>query len=74
MFGACGYTPRHALLIEAHRAELLAVARKRGVTGVWIFGSMSRGDSDVDLLMTLAPGTRALAALREHVLAVCVPP
>lgn len=54
----------HAL-IEFHRAELLALARRRGVTGVRIFGSMSRGDgsdnSDVDLLVTLAPGTSALA-------------
>ena len=55
-------------LIEAHRAELLALARSRGVTGVRVFGSMSRGDgsdtsdtSDVDLLVTLAPGTSALA-------------
>lgn len=54
----------HAL-IEAHRAELLALARRRGVTGVRVFGSMSRGDggdnSDVDLLVTLAPGTSGLA-------------
>ena len=52
-------------LIEAHRAELLALARRRGVTGLRVFGSMSRGDgsdnSDVDLLVTLAPGTSALA-------------
>ena len=52
-------------LIEAHRADLLALARRRGVTGVRVFGSMSRGDggdnSDVDLLVTLAPGTSALA-------------
>ena len=61
-------------LIETHRAELPALARRRGVTGVRISGSMSRGDgsdgsdnsdnsdnSDVDLLVTLAPGTRALA-------------
>lgn len=52
-------------LLEAHRAELLALARSRGVTGVRVFGSMSRGDgdddSDVDLLVTLAPGTSALA-------------
>jgi uncharacterized protein len=55
-------------LIETHRAELLALARRRGVTGVRVFGSMSRGDgsgaydiSDVDLLVTLAPGTSALA-------------
>ncbi len=52
-------------LIELHRAELLDLARKRGVTGVRIFGSMSRAedndDSDVDLLVTLAPGISALA-------------
>jgi uncharacterized protein len=56
-------------LIETHRAELLSLARQRGVTGVRVFGSMSRGDSsddttnnsDVDLLVTLAPGISALA-------------
>jgi predicted nucleotidyltransferase len=52
-------------LIESHRAELLALARRRGVTGIRVFGSMSRDDStdssDVDLLVTLAPGTSALA-------------
>ena len=52
-------------LIEAHRAELLALARRRGVTAVRVFGSMSRSDgncdSDVDLLVNLAPGTSGLA-------------
>lgn len=52
-------------LIDMHRAELLALARRRGVTDVRVFGSMSRGDagvnSDVDLLVTLTPGTSALA-------------
>jgi uncharacterized protein len=52
-------------LIETHRASLVAMARKRGVTAVRVFGSMSRGDgtdsSDVDLLVTLAPRTSALA-------------
>jgi predicted nucleotidyltransferase len=52
-------------LIESHRVALLALARKRGVTRVRVFGSMSRGDahedSDVDLLVTLSPGTSALA-------------
>ena len=54
----------HAL-IERHREQLLALARRRGVTGVRVFGSMVRGgereDSDVDLLVTLAPGISALA-------------
>ncbi|MBE7417910.1 MAG: nucleotidyltransferase family protein [Ideonella sp.] len=52
-------------LIEAHRADLLAIARRRGIARVRVFGSMSRGDarddSDVDLLVTLLPGTSALA-------------
>ena len=52
-------------LIEAHRTELLALARRRGITGVRVFGSMGRADSgehsDVDLLVTLSPGTSALA-------------
>ena len=52
-------------LIEAHRTELLALARRRGITGVRVFGSMGRDDSgehsDVDLLVTLSPGTSALA-------------
>lgn len=57
--------PRMHALIETHRAELLALAHRRGVTGVRVFGSMSRGDggdnSDVDLLVTLSPGTSGLA-------------
>ena len=52
-------------LLESHRDELLALARRRGVTAIRVFGSMSRGDadedSDVDLLVTLSPGTSALA-------------
>jgi predicted nucleotidyltransferase len=52
-------------LIETHRESLLALARVRGVTDLRVFGSMSRADSteqsDVDLLVTLAPGTSALA-------------
>lgn len=52
-------------LIESHRDQLLSLARRRGVTEVRVFGSMARGeandDSDVDLLVTLAPGTSALA-------------
>jgi predicted nucleotidyltransferase len=52
-------------LIQTHREELLALAHRRGVTVVRVFGSMSRGDdsqgSDLDLLVTLAPGTSALA-------------
>ena len=52
-------------LIETHRSELIALAQRRGVTGLRVFGSMRRNDardhSDVDLLVTLLPGTSALA-------------
>ncbi|MBU6378745.1 MAG: nucleotidyltransferase family protein [Gammaproteobacteria bacterium] len=52
-------------IIESHREELVALARRRGLTGLRVFGSMSRGDahanSDVDLLVSLSPGTSALA-------------
>ena len=52
-------------LIEANRAELVSLARLRGVRTLKVFGSMGRGDgredSDVDLLVTLNPGTSALA-------------
>lgn len=59
------YTERMHALIASHREQLLSLARRRGVTSVRVFGSMARGedreDSDVDLLVTLAPGTSALA-------------
>ena len=59
-----GTLPSLHPLIETHRAELLQLARRRGVVGVRVFGSMSRDDgednSDVDLLVTLVPGTSAL--------------
>ncbi len=52
-------------LIENHRAEILALAERRGIHDVRVFGSMARGDaddaSDVDLLVTLPPGTSGLA-------------
>ena len=54
----------HALL-QIHREQLLALAHRRGMSNVRVFGSMGRGDagsdSDVDLLVTLAPGVSALA-------------
>ncbi len=52
-------------LIEAHRHQLLALAARRGIADLRVFGSMARDDaddsSDVDLLVTLPPGTSALA-------------
>ena len=52
------------LLVE-NREALLALAERRGLGNVRVFGSMARGDadpdSDVDLLVDAPPGTSALA-------------
>ena len=46
-------------LVKANRDQILRVARRHGVTGVRVFGSMARGDagpkSDVDLLVDVGP-------------------
>jgi uncharacterized protein len=46
-------------VVKAKRERLLRVARRHGVTGVRVFGSMARGDagpqSDVDLLIEVGP-------------------
>jgi predicted nucleotidyltransferase len=52
-------------LIEANRAAILAVARRRGIRAVRAFGSMARADADadrdVDLLVALPSGVTGLA-------------
>jgi hypothetical protein len=52
-------------LIEAHREEIRALAARRGITEVRVFGSMARGDadenSDVDLLVSLPSGVSGFA-------------
>ena len=52
-------------LIESHRAEILALAKRHGIRNVRVFGSMVRGDaddaSDVDLLVSLPPEKTGLA-------------
>ena len=48
-------------LIETQRRQIVELARRRGIANVRAFGSMARGDSDVDLLVTLPPGASALA-------------
>ncbi|WP_395702001.1 nucleotidyltransferase family protein [Aquabacterium sp.] len=52
-------------LIESHRQQLRELAARRGIADLRVFGSMARGDakddSDIDLLVTLPPGTSALA-------------
>lgn len=51
-------------LIAAKRDEILAVAARYGVSNVRVFGSVARHDarpdSDLDLLVTFAPGTSLL--------------
>lgn len=48
-------------IIEAHREELRALARRHGVRSIRVFGSMARDDadtdSDVDLLVETTPQT-----------------
>ncbi len=52
-------------LMEDHRFEILALAERHGIRDVRVFGSMAREDaddvSDVDLLVSLAPGKSGLA-------------
>jgi uncharacterized protein len=52
-------------LIEQHRAAIRAIAARRGIEDVRVFGSMARGDadadSDIDLLVTLPAGRSGLA-------------
>jgi uncharacterized protein len=46
-------------VVRAKREQILQLARRHGVTGVRVFGSMARGDagpqSDVDLLIEVGP-------------------
>ncbi len=50
-------------LVRSKRDQILALAKKHGVTRVRVFGSMARGDagpeSDVDLLVDAGPDTSA---------------
>ena len=52
-------------LVQKHRTEILAIAKRRGIRDVRVFGSMARGDadddSDIDLLVTLPPETSGWA-------------
>jgi predicted nucleotidyltransferase/DNA-binding XRE family transcriptional regulator len=47
--------------LRQHRAALIAAAKTHGASNLRVFGSVARGedgpDSDVDLLVDLAPGT-----------------
>jgi len=51
-------------VLQAHREEILDLARRHGAGDVRVFGSLARGDasesSDLDLLVTLAEGRSLL--------------
>ena len=51
-------------LIETYRSQIRALAARRGIAQVRVFGSMARGDagpdSDIDLLVSLPPGKSGL--------------
>lgn len=56
-------TPSLAML-RAHRAEILKLANRRGVSKIRVFGSVARGDatptSDIDLLVDFDTTHRGL--------------
>ncbi|EMY34152.1 DNA-binding protein [Arthrobacter crystallopoietes BAB-32] len=51
--------PRPSVVLAAHRAEVIELARQRGMDNVRVFGSAVRGedtpDSDIDLLVDAGP-------------------
>lgn len=54
-------TPRLGRRLRQRRAALIAVVERHGASNLRVFGSVARGEdgpeSDVDLLVDLAPGT-----------------
>ncbi|WP_189033200.1 helix-turn-helix domain-containing protein [Nocardia rhizosphaerihabitans] len=58
---------RPSELLDRYRAEFHAVLGRYPVANVWLFGSVARGDdrpdSDLDLLIELAPGASLLDIL-----------
>ncbi len=60
-------------LVEAHREEILGVARRHGAIAVRLFGSRARGEargaSDLDLLVSLDEGTSLLdlVAMKQEI-------
>ncbi|OGK87803.1 MAG: nucleotidyltransferase [Candidatus Rokubacteria bacterium GWC2_70_16] len=51
-------------LLRARRAEILALAARRGARNIRVFGSVARGSadegSDIDLLVDMEPGRSLL--------------
>lgn len=66
--------PPTLAVILTHLREHEADLRRRGITGLWIFGSVARGEarlgSDIDLIVELDPAARVsltgLASLRAE--------
>lgn len=62
-----GLLPLRAL-VEAHRAEIKAVAARHGSVRIGIFGSVARGDesanSDIDFLSDFEPGRSLFDLMR----------
>ena len=60
-----GAAPLPHDLVDAHRTDLLELARKHRMTNVRLFGSVQRrvdtASSDVDLLVAVAPDTGLLS-------------
>lgn len=67
-----GLQPRPSLRLERNRQALIDLAAVHDLTNVRVFGSVARAadqpDSDVDLLVTAAPGT-GLVAMSKFALA-----
>ena len=51
--------------LRRRKAELEEIARRRGASNIRVFGSVARGtardDSDVDLIVDMAPESRGLS-------------
>ena len=58
--GGVSVAPHAGQGVTHPHCEILALAERRGIRDVRVFGSMARGDADetseVDLLVTLPPG------------------
>jgi predicted nucleotidyltransferase/DNA-binding XRE family transcriptional regulator len=69
---SCRKAPRPSDVLQAHRDEVLAYARRLGASNVLVFGSVARGeddyDSDVDLLIDIPPtfGLFAMARFQRE--------
>lgn len=64
---------RPSYLLDLHHDEVLDVVERHKGQGVWVFGSVARGEdtpeSDLDIVVRLAPGASLfdLAGMREEI-------